>query len=658
MTRLNVGGGFFASNRSKTLEEALDRAQVSDTILINNAKASLSGSYIIKQTQYIEGVGEDYVNLYLAPKSAGFVVASASLYLKNLRIIVPHQANAISTLENANAKIVLDHCQVIHEPKIDARELFPALMIKSADDLHVRVKLTDTKVDYASIDAQKLTLDHAKIGSNYLAQSEIGANHFDVKDSSLYNTLIASLSDESSVFENITTNGRLSLMGQFTLQGLTCRPLKTTGTKKKQLKVKRAFEKGWLPQGQDGSELYYVQAQANRFGGQLTIKADATHPVKFERGNSKEFSGVKYRAFEFNQVAVQLENLQLTNRLPLANVVHGGSLKLVDTTDKLAWQVDKETEIGNDNSESELFKTEKTKQKKPALQRLDELIGLQTVKDQIHQYIAQVRMDATRRANGLLDDVDDNTKSSLHMVFAGNPGTGKTVVAGIVAQVLYENGVLKSNKLISCGQADLVGRYVGETPQKTAKVVKRALDGVLLIDEAYQLAPTEGNGSDFNNEAVTQLIKMMEMKEYRDRLVVIMAGYDQDMRHFFKVGNAGLQSRFRNWINFPDYSTQELCQILEFQRKGQGLIWDTRPGHVNPQQVAYGAIKELQHTVGRNGGNGRLARNLISDMKEAMDTRLFAIDPSQLSEQDLQRITAEDVKKAFNKEKEKALKLA
>lgn len=654
MTKINVGGGFFTANREKTLEAALDDSHVGDTILINNGKVSLNKTYPINQTVRIKGVGEDYVNVYLTPHSSGLQVGDATLKLENLRFIIPNQANAVSTFDGSNARIEITHCQFVHQPRVESDELFPSLYAEGNNGSEsMSLTIRDSKVDYAWIDVQDLALEDVKIGSNYQHQSMIGGavtgKRFSLHKAALYNTVVAPLlASEPVQLTDIKTNGRLVLNGKFELTNLTCQPLQTLGNPKKEKKVRFAREQGFLPE-----ELTYltVGSTANDVG---ILKLN--DPVIFKRSNTKQYSGVKYRGFDFSNAEITLQGLELPEWLPLTNRVTDCALKLVDTQDKMRWEVDDKTETSNDNSTSLLFKKEKKtgRNNKPAMEQLNEMIGLSSVKEQIKRYVASAKMNAVRKANGLLDGNDKNAKSSLHMVFAGNPGTGKTVVAGIVAQVLYENGVLKSNKLVTCRQKDLVAGYVGQTAGLTEKKVKEALDGVLLIDEAYELAPHGGEGADFNNEAITQLVAMMDDPNYRDRLVVIMAGYDKDMREFFKSGNAGLQSRFRNWINFPDYSTKELCEILEFQRTGLHLTW----GDKMAQPLAYQAIKELHHTVNESGGNGRLVRNLLSDVREAMDSRLSKVDVGQLSPEAMQAIVASDVAEGFQKEKEKALKLA
>ena len=182
---------------------------------------------------------------------------------------------------------------------------------------------------------------------------------------------------------------------------------------------------------------------------------------------------------------------------------------------------------------------------------LDLLIGMRTIKRKIKEISDWVTFSQMRRDEGLKVD-----EISLHMVFSGNPGTGKTTVARIVAKVLKALGVLKKGHLIEVGRSDLVAEYVGQTATKTMKKIKEAEHGVLFIDEAYSL--TRSSGNDFGIEAIDTLVKAME--DNRGQLVVILAGYPDEMRTFME-SNPGLRSRFKYHIEFPDYSIEELLQI-------------------------------------------------------------------------------------------------
>lgn len=265
-------------------------------------------------------------------------------------------------------------------------------------------------------------------------------------------------------------------------------------------------------------------------------------------------------------------------------------------------------------------------------QELDELIGLSSVKKEVHSLANFVKLQKQREAKGL-----KIPKISYHLVFYGSPGTGKTTVARIVGRIYKDLGVLKKGHTVETDRAGLVAKYMGQTATKTDTVVQQAIHGVLFIDEAYALVPESGNGSDYGQEAIATLLKRME--DYRDSLVVIIAGYKDEMQRFMD-SNPGLQSRFNRYIDFPDYSAQELTDIFKmYLKKNEYTMNEEAENYVKS------LFEETIAKKDRNFGNARFARNMFEKSIQQQANRLSG--QNNLSSEQLSELTIEDLKAGF-----------
>ncbi|MCD8914294.1 AAA family ATPase [Staphylococcus simulans] len=257
--------------------------------------------------------------------------------------------------------------------------------------------------------------------------------------------------------------------------------------------------------------------------------------------------------------------------------------------------------------------------KVPAYERLNQLIGIQSVKDEVDEYIAVAQMNKMRQAKGL-----KSSSSTLHALYLGNPGTGKTTVARIVGELLYEKGIISSNNFIEVSRSDLVGAYIGHTAKQTREVLEKALGGVLFIDEAYTLA--KGGEKDFGREAIDEILKFME--DHRSDIVIIFAGYNADMERFLEM-NEGLKSRIPNTFQFEDYTDDELVQI--------GLMI-LHNDNYKVDKEAYAELIKHNFPLSNDHSNGRWVRNLNDKI-----IRKFALRISKEANADLTLISNDDL---------------
>lgn len=260
------------------------------------------------------------------------------------------------------------------------------------------------------------------------------------------------------------------------------------------------------------------------------------------------------------------------------------------------------------------------------LAELDELIGLDRVKTVVREIQAFISIQRRRRLEGL-----NAEPLVLHMIFRGNPGTGKTTVARILGRVFQAMGVLSQGHLVEVERADLVGEYIGHTAQKTREQLKRAEGGILFIDEAYSLA--RGGEKDFGKEAIDTLVKAME--DLKDRLVLILAGYQHEMSRFLDA-NPGLRSRFPIHIEFPDFDLEELMAIA-------AKMLEHREYVLSPTADAAlrGGLDRKVREGMRNAGNARLVRNVIEAALRRQAVRL--VERNEISRVELMTIEGEDL---------------
>lgn len=319
--------------------------------------------------------------------------------------------------------------------------------------------------------------------------------------------------------------------------------------------------------------------------------------------------------------------------LEILNKIDRGEKKMVPEREETSESSEIKKKDGEEKQKKELSKKLSAQsgiytegdEMESALKELEALVGLSEVKSEVMSCINLLRINNMRREKGL-----PLLQTSNHMVFTGHPGTGKTTVARIMAKIFKSLGVVSKGQLVETDRAGLVAGYMGQTALKTAQVIKKAKGGVLFIDEAYSLSSEDGS-NDYGREAIDTLVKGME--DYRDDLVVIVAGYVDEMKKFISM-NPGLRSRFNKYINFSDYSSEEMLEILKRQCIKTEFILSSEA-----EEAAHRYFEKNQ--TDPTFGNARGVRNFFDRVVMNQATRILTLpNPSEI---EFKTIKKEDI---------------
>lgn len=590
-------GGFNPLNRFKTLEDALKKAKHDDQIILHK---HLNESVIINKSIILDGNG---YSLKIDSDTVGIKNSNNNhLVINNLTFIANTRANTIineGILELTNVKMKLNG---------PVRKFLPLLYSDGSKLILNNCELL--KVNTTQNTTTKAT--NCKFYNYYGDNIHIEPNDNSNEFSNLYGR---------SKFINCT----LSHMDIDNAQIENCKIGPYTHISNSNLKNIKIYQK---------DEELNVKIKKETSYGLLDNQSDEKYCLYLTDDITLQHYNIEIQDQEFIPIFGNHVNLEINKtktNTEYENELYNSTLKVTDTNDTNYWHLSK-SKLSAVRSKINSNIKEET-----GLDKLNKLIGLQSVKRKINEIMNNIQVQSQNK--------NDDFEFSYHMIFSGEPGTGKTTVAKYVTEALYEVGAIPENKFTVATVDSLVAGYVGQTAQKTREVLEKAVGGVLFIDEAYMLNVKQGQNT-FNDEAIGVLIEFMENR--RKDLIVILAGYKKEMTEFL-ASNTGLDSRIER-VEFEDYTPQEMVQIFELMRKSNNIEYIDEDKIKQNLEKYFTLVTQLNLQIpdvnGRitNGGNGRLVRNIFQKIITERNSRIINENITD------QRVTMVDVLKGFENE--------
>lgn len=590
-------GGFNPLNRFKTLEDALKKAKHDDQIILHK---HVNESVIINKSIILDGNG---YSLKIDSDTVGIKNSNNNhLVINNLTFIANTRANAIineGILELTNVKMKLNG---------PVRKFLPLLYSDGSKLILNNCELL--KVNTTQNTTTKAT--NCKFYNYYGDNIHIEPNDNSNEFSNLYGR---------SKFINCT----LSHMDIDNAQIENCKIGPYTHISNSNLKNIKIYQK---------DEELNVKIKKETSYGLLDNQSDEKYCLYLTDDITLQHYNIEIQDQEFIPIFGNHVNLEINKtktNTEYENELYNSTLKVTDTNDTNYWH------LSNSKLSAVRSKINSNIKEETGLDKLNKLIGLQSVKRKINEIMNNIQVQSQNK--------NDDFEFSYHMIFSGEPGTGKTTVAKYVTEALYEVGAIPENKFTVATVDSLVAGYVGQTAQKTREVLEKALGGVLFIDEAYMLNVKQGQNT-FNDEAIGVLIEFMENR--RKDLIVILAGYKKEMTEFL-ASNTGLDSRIER-VEFEDYTPQEMVQIFELMRKSNNIEYIDEDKIKQNLEKYFTLVTQLNLQIpdvnGRitNGGNGRLVRNIFQKIITERNSRIINENITD------QRVTMVDVLKGFENE--------
>lgn len=649
----------------------INKALSGDTIILPKGTLYSNGFTTNGKTLTIQGMGRG--KTILKP-NRGYGAISCSrpsdLVIQDLTIEVPRQSSGIFALNDYTGYITLKNVEIrctdrFRKTPQESRYLLCNNPVNGTSKVIWTIE--DSIIESARIAGQHISLIRSTIGDVRELKSKIeSVTDIQAIDSILSNVSLEGKGANDIHLQNTKSYGGLEIRSGAYIDhieqyayGLLDESEESLLTSfKKSLNINTNSLDQIMTDMKVTNYFALLQVTHNR---KEKIPVTVKGPIAFHHNEDPNAESLKQMLFFVDNAEFKLTDANLPSNCP-PTVFKNTNLTFEDTAFLSPVSIDNQSKAMQSNSNLPFIKspaqpinhstTEQDSQaaqagntvvskapeiKKSGITKLNELIGLETAKTLIKQMISNAALNRLRQQRG----IGKVNKMSLHSIFLGNAGTGKTTVARLFAEALYEKGVIRENKLIECSPKDLIAGYVGQTQAKTHEKIQEAIGGVLFIDEAYELRQKNGNG--FQSEATSQLIA--DMENHRDDLIVILAGYEDEMNDYINNDNPGLKSRFTNKVYFDDYNFEELNEIM-------GLTFNNHksfPDSKRTLKVVQSGLNRLYHMAlkydGKNYGNGRFVRNYVERVEQMRDLRLVnTLETNQEpSDADLLMYTEKDV---------------
>lgn len=592
-------GGINPIRRVKTLAEAVAKAMDDDTIELHK---NINESVTINKNIIINGNN----NTLTVPSGKIGIMAEKPIEISNMNFDVNSRANAIVARDN----IDIDNINIKLIGPI--REFYPAIQIHSDNRITAKINNSRLKMLFTG-PTVNTTITDSEFSSYYDGDIMLGTREdmsslngtLTIKNSRLRSLIILgeAIIKRSEIFKYVDIDGAAELDD-------CVFDIKHENVKIK--KYKKEPQHG--PLSNNTKSKYGLAARPS---SKLTIDNYSINEI--DDG---------YLGIYSSGANVAIRNVNIPTKM-VSHKIKNSTISFQDVKDQSYW------DITDSTTAYVRSKINSNRRHITAKEKLDQLIGQKAVKEQVNSIMNNIEMNRL--------STNKDFEFSYNMIFAGSPGTGKSTIAKIVAEALFEIGAIPQNKFTTATSDEFVKGYVGQTGENTRKILDSALGGVLFIDEAYELTVKDGQNS-FNSEVLSVLIRYME--EHRSALVVIAAGYNKEMKEFL-ASNVGLARRFQ-WIQFEDYTIPEMVEIFEVMRKSfndeyaQDELASLLPPLFTRVVETNLSIPDAKGRV-TNGGNGGLVRNIYQQIVQARNNRVITNGGTQ-------KLTKEDIAIGFKAE--------